>query len=150
MIRLAKEQNELYYLETPSKLSLSFLSKHHHFNKEKNWLHHCRLGHLSFRTLNVLFSYLFRKVDVESFHCDVCQMTNHKWTTFPTKNKRGSNSFHLIHSDIWGPSTVLNISRVRWFVSFIDDCSRVSWVFLLKNKYDVSLVLPNSHNMIKN
>ena len=35
MIGLAKEWNELYYLETPSKSFISFLSNHHIFNKEK-------------------------------------------------------------------------------------------------------------------
>ena len=36
MIRLAKEQNEPYYLETLSESSISFLSEHHLLNKEKN------------------------------------------------------------------------------------------------------------------
>ena len=35
-------------------------------------------------------------------------------------------------------------------MSFIDDYTRVSWIFLLKHKSDVSFVLPNFHNMIKN
>ena len=34
-------------------------------------------------------------------------------------------------------------------MSFIDDYARVFWIFLLKHKSDVSLVLPNFHNMIK-
>ena len=33
MIGLAKEQNRLYYLKTPSKSSISFLSEHHHKGK---------------------------------------------------------------------------------------------------------------------
>ena len=57
--------------------------------------------------------------------------------------------FYLIHSDIWGPSIVANISGARWFVSFIDDCTRVSWIFLLKNKSDVSSIFPTFYNMVK-
>ena len=97
MIGLAKERNMLYYLEIPSELSVSFLFEHHFFNKRKIRLHHHRLGHLSFITLKILFPSLFRKLDVENFLCD-----------------------------IWGPSSVPNISRAYWFVSFIDDCNRVS------------------------
>ena len=94
---------------------------------------------------------LFRKLDVESFHCDVCNLAKHKRSTFPTNNnKRSSEPFHLIHSDIWGPSHVPNISDTCWFVSCINDCTRVSYIFLLKHKFNVSFVLPNFHNMIKN
>lgn len=56
----------------------------------------------------------------------------------------------MIHSDIWGPSTVPNISGSRRFVSFIDDCTRVSWIFLLKNKSDVNHVFPHFHAMVQN
>ena len=107
MIQLARERNELYYLETPSKSSIYFLFEHHFFNKEKIWLDHWRLGYLSFRTLKILFPSLFRKLDVDSFHCDVCELAKHKHSTFLTNNKRSSKPFHLIPSDIWGPSLYL-------------------------------------------
>ena len=47
--------------------------------------------------------------------------------------KKSSHPFHMIHSDIWGPSTIPNVSGTRWFVSLIDDCTRVTWIFLNKN-----------------
>ena len=148
---LAKEQNGLYYLETSSVLFVSFLSKHYLVNKEKIWLYHRRFGYPSFRTLKILFPSLFRKLDVKSFHCDVYKLAKHKHSTFLTNNdKKSSKPFHLTHSDIRGPSFVPNISKARWFVSFIDDCTRVSWIFLLKHKSYVSFVLQNFHNMIKN
>ena len=49
-----------------------------------------------------------------------------------------------------GPSTIPNVSGARWFVSFIDDCTRVTWLFLLKQKSNVSTVLPNFFFMIRN
>lgn len=51
---------------------------------------------------------------------------------------------------MWGPSQVPNISGARYFISFIDDCTRVSWIFLLKCKSDVSMVMPMFHNLIQN
>ena len=35
----------------------------------------------------------------------------------------------------------VTINRFRWFVTFIDDCTRLTWVFLMKNKSDVPLLL---------
>ena len=37
----------------------------------------------------------------------------------------------------------------RFFISFIDDCTRVTWVFLTKNKSDVSHIDPNFFNMVR-
>ena len=57
--------------------------------------------------------------------------------------------FSLINNEIWGLSIVPNISGAKWFVLFINDCTHVSQIFLLKQKSDVRNVFPNLHNMIK-
>jgi transposase InsO family protein len=157
MIGHARERDGLYYLETPSqssitkgKLSYSFVFEHFSSNKEKVWLHHRRLGHPSFRVIKVLFPSLFKGLNVENFHCEVCELAKHKRVPFSVSNRRSSIPFYLIHSDIWGPSTIPNVSGARWFVSFIDDCTRVTWIFLLKHKSDVNTVLPNFCSMVKN
>ena len=124
-------------------LSVSFLS---HSNKDIIWLHHLRLGHPSFRVLKVMFPSLFKGLDIADFHCDICEFAKHTRVSFPISNKRSSHPFHLIHSDIWGPSTVPNVTGARWFVSLIDDCTRVTWLFLLKHKSDVSIVISNFHS----
>jgi hypothetical protein len=157
MIGHAREWDGLYYLEAPSqssitkgKLSHSFVFAHFSSNKEKVWLHHRRLGHPSFRVIKIMFPSLFKGLNVENFHSEVCELAKHKRVPFPVSNRRSSIHFYLIHSDIWGPSTIPNVSRARWFVSFIDDCTRVTWIFLLKHKSDVSIVLPNFCSMVKN
>jgi len=38
----------------------------------------------------------------------------------------------------WGPSSIPSLSRARWFVIFIDDCTQVSRVFHLKQQSEVS------------
>jgi len=95
------------------------------------WLHHFCLGHPSFRVLK-LFPLLFKGLDMEDFHCDVCEVAKDKRVSFSPANKRSSLLFTLVHSDIWGPFIVPNFSRARWFVSFVDDCTHVVWLYLLK------------------
>ena len=77
-------------------------------------------------------------------------MAKHTRVSFPISNKRSFHHFHLIHSNIWGPSTIPNVSSARSFVSLIDDCTRITWIFLLKQKSDVSIVIPNFHSMVQN
>lgn len=83
------------------------------FNKDKIWLYHFRLGHPSFGTLRNIFPSLFKGLNVEDFHCDVSELTKHRRVSFSISNKRSFTPFYLIHSDIWGSSTILNISSVR-------------------------------------
>ena len=156
MIGHARDRDGLYYLEAPSqynitksKSSHSFVSEVFSFNKEKVWLHHRRLGHPSFRVIKIMFPSLFKGLDVEHFHCEVCELAKHKCVSFPVSNKKSPIPFYLIHSDIWGPFPIPNITGAKWFVSFIDDCTRVTWIFLLKHKSNVSTVLPNFCSMIK-
>ncbi|RVW75295.1 Retrovirus-related Pol polyprotein from transposon TNT 1-94 [Vitis vinifera] len=147
----AKEMSGLYHLESSQKtsnnLSLSLLSSS---NKDTIWFYHLRLGHPSFRVLKVMFPHLFQGLDISEFHCETCELAKHTRVSFPISNKRSSHPFHLIHSDIWGPSTIPNVFGARWFVSLIDDCTRVTWIFLLKQKSDVSIVIPNFHSMVQN
>ncbi|KAH0748613.1 hypothetical protein KY290_027845 [Solanum tuberosum] len=156
MIGRASEKGGLYCLDfhngeyiSKNSLSSSFLSESIMSNKEKVWLYHRRLGHPSFYVIKRMFPSLFKDLIVESFHCDDCEIAKHKRTSFPISHKRCQTPFSLIHSDIWGPSPIPNISGARWFVSFIVDCTRVTWIYLLKQKSDVSQILPTFFNMIK-
>ena len=97
-----------------------------------------------------MFPHLFQGIDISGFHCETCEFAKHIRVSFPISNKRSSHPFHLIHSDIWGPSTIPNVSGARWFVSLIDNCTRVTWIFLLKQKFDVSKIIPNFHSMVQN
>lgn len=47
------------------------------------------------------------------------------------------NLLNLIHSDVWGPSPEFATHDFSYFVLFIDDCTRMSWIYLLKNKSKV-------------
>ena len=121
----AREWNGLYYFDNQNLLNnnISLFSESTKTNKEKVFLYHCRLGHPSFRVMKQLFPSFFKNLDVESLCCEVCELAKHKRVSFPVSNKISTSPFYLIHTDVWGPSNVSNISGSRWFVTFIDDCT---------------------------
>ena len=44
------------------------------------------------------------------------------------------SSFELVHVDVWGLSRSLSTSGFSYFVTFIDDYSRCTWLFLMKTR----------------
>ncbi|KAG8501502.1 hypothetical protein CXB51_003813 [Gossypium anomalum] len=52
-------------------------------------------------------------------------------------------------SDLWGASRVKNITGARWFITFIDDHTRVCWVYLLKEKSETPKVFQHFHSMVR-
>jgi hypothetical protein len=45
--------------------------------------------------------------------------------------------FELIHCDVWGSTLVMSYNNFKYFISFIDDFIRATWLFLLKTKDEV-------------
>ena len=95
-------------------------------------LWHYRLGHPNFMYLEKLFPSLFINKNSKSFGCEICQFSKHTRSSYASISYKPSRPFVMIHSDVWGPSRVKNITGTRWFVSFVDDHTRLTWLFLMK------------------
>ena len=48
------------------------------------------------------------------------------------KETRDASTLDLIHSDVSGPMPTTSINGSRYFLTFIDDCSRFCWVYFMK------------------
>ena len=146
---------KLYYLDLQPKDSnmLHQALMTYGFEGEKKkfeiWLWHRRLGHASFGYLKKLFPSLFTKCDVSSLDCDVCELAMCHRTSFPLSLTKSSLPFMVIHYDVWGPSKFPTLSGSRWFVIFIDDCTKMTWLCLMKTKDKVNLLFQNFHKMIE-
>ena len=95
-----------------------------------------------------LFPSLFSNFDVSSFQCDVCELEKSHRDSFPLTLKKSPVPFMIIHSDVWGPSKFSTLDGSRWFVTFIDDCTMMTCVCLMKFKSEVNLLFQNFHKMV--
>ncbi len=102
---------------------------------------HWKLGHLSpgiirmLMNANAIIGYQLID-DLSPFSCDACAYakTTHKHISKLCKTPV-SDSFGLeIHSDLWGPAFVDSLGKRRYYVTFIDDCTRYTHVEFLKTK----------------
>ena len=56
---------------------------------------------------------------------------------FPVgKSYRACTPLEIMHSDIFGPMQTSSIGGCKYFLNFIDDYSRKTWLYFLKHKYD--------------
>ena len=61
-------------------------------------------------------------------------MGKHHRSTYPARDSiPSSRAFDLIHYDLWGPSRVPSPSGHLNYIAFVDDYSRVNWVYLIKD-----------------
>ena len=70
--------------------------------------------------------------------CEGCVLDKHPREKFDTgKTHRASSPLGLIHSDLMGPFPYPSINKARYVLTFIDDLSRYTWVYLLRKKSEV-------------
>jgi hypothetical protein len=60
-------------------------------------------------------------------HCVVCRV---------------SSAFEFVHSDVWGPINI-TANKFHYFVTFVDDFSRMTWLFLMQNRLELFSIFPN-------
>ncbi|KAH9696165.1 retrovirus-related pol polyprotein from transposon RE1 [Citrus sinensis] len=145
-------RGKLYYLELTENEGPNISQANQASNKDRTqanvWLWHRRLGHISFGYLKKLQPHLFSTLNDLNFHCDICEMAkSHRTSYLPSLNK-SLEPFVVIHSDVWGPAKVASLSKARFFVTFIDECTRMIWVSLLIKKSDVCLAFQEFHKMV--
>ena len=75
-----------------------------------------------------------------SLDCSTCKLEKSKTLPFPTYGSRANACFEIIHSDVWGITPVISHAHYRYFVTFIDDYSRFTWIYFLRTKAEVFTV----------
>jgi hypothetical protein len=68
--------------------------------------------------------------------CDACQQAKSHQLPYPKSSSVSSHPLELIFSDIWGPAPS-SVGNYKYYVSFIDDFSKITWIYLLKFKSEV-------------
>ncbi|XP_060965620.1 uncharacterized protein LOC133034535 [Cannabis sativa] len=101
-------------------------------------LWHRRLGHPS----NVVLSQVLKTSNVipaineKLLFCDACQYGKSHCLPFKNSSSRASQVLELVHTDLWGPAPINSHTNSRFYIHFVDDHSRYTWLFPLKHKSD--------------
>jgi 5'-3' exoribonuclease 2 len=75
---------------------------------------------------------------VSLYFCEHCVYGRQKRVRFLRVRKEKKNErLDLVHTDVWGPAQVSSLGGSRYYVTFIDDATRKTWVYCIRQKYDV-------------
>ncbi|WJZ84735.1 hypothetical protein VitviT2T_004328 [Vitis vinifera] len=131
----------LFYFSSDDRLCKGFQASFSSTNKHSLW--HQRLGHPSESVFNKIHPSLPKGTD----GCDICHYSKSTRLPFNLSLSKSSEMFELVHSDVWGPFS-LSIDGFKYFVTFIDDFSKVTWVYLLKSKSEVFECFKDFHRLV--
>ncbi|KAJ9549008.1 hypothetical protein OSB04_021551, partial [Centaurea solstitialis] len=140
---------EVVYLRLP--LSSSYTNLTASVSKSPSLdLWHARLGHLSSSRVQLLAnSGLLGNITSNVVSCLSCKLGKHHALPFELNDYKSASAFDLIHSDVWGPAPHPSMGGCRYFVIFVDDHTRFTWIYLMKHRSELPQIYITFSRMIQ-
>lgn len=111
---------------------------------------HQKLGHPSPPILTKTLRCLSSKFDSSLLaFCDAChqgKMHQISHVSLPTKTTK---PFQVIHSDLWGPAFTSSAYGYRYYIHFIDDFTRYTWIYPITLKSEATKIVKIFLQMIQ-
>ena len=119
-------------------------------------LWHRRFGHLSYQNMAKVPNLVTGvQVPTEAFQaagqqvCEPCLLGKQTRLSFPESETVRQQPLELVHMDLCGPLPVKSLGGSQYIATFLDDYTGLSVVALLKQKSDISKVVPDVFNMLE-
>ena len=89
-------------------------------------------------------------LDDELTNCRACKFGKQHRQSFPKQAWRASKKLQFIHTDLCGPQRTPSLNGNLYFIAFINDLTRMCWIFLLKQKSEVAGVFMKFKARVEN
>ena len=106
-------------------------------------LWHKRIGHINLNKLKAMKSKgvviglpTFKEKEIEGV-CEACQFSKQHRHPFLKERNVSKGLLDVVHSDVWGPTQTATFGGCRYYVLFIDDFSRHTWLYPMWQKSEV-------------
>ncbi|KAL0368054.1 UNVERIFIED_CONTAM: Retrovirus-related Pol polyprotein from transposon TNT 1-94 [Sesamum calycinum] len=123
--------------------------------EDQSWLWHRRLGHFNFQGLKILHQNKMMtdlpQIQAVEGACEAYLQGKQHKKPFPSRTPwRAKAVLELIHTDVCGPMRTPSHEQNRYFILFIDDYSRMTWVYFMREKSEVFKVFKKFKNLVEN
>lgn len=97
---------------------------------------HNRFGHPNKHALQTIIRKLhLHHISNQSLQlCDTCQCGKLHQFHFPVTETKSRSSLELLHTELWGPASECSMDSYKYFISFVNDFTKYSWIFPLTLK----------------
>ena len=134
---ITDDSTRLYKFENFGSSCLPFVFVAHNDEVSKLW--HERFGHLNYRSLQTMCKENMvmglPMVSCRDCVCSGCVLGKHHRDSFDKRASwHTSAPLQPVHNDLCGPLPVVSFFGCKYFLTFIDDFSRRTWVYFLKLK----------------
>jgi len=107
---------------------------------------HAKLGYPSFHVLQLVLNKISIPCSSLSLSfCDSCKVGKMHQLPFANCQITAKAPLELIYSDLWGPTPVLSTEGFKYYIVFIDACTRYAWLYPLKQKSDALAIFKTFH-----
>jgi hypothetical protein len=116
-------------------------------------LWHHRLGHMSVKGMQILHkrNLLPNLKQIDLDFCEHCVYGKQKRVRFLKVGKEKKNErLELVHTYVWGPAQVSSLGGSHYYVTFIDDATRKTWVYCIRQKSDVFYTFKKWKDLVEN
>jgi hypothetical protein len=99
------------------------------------------LGHGALRILGKIVTWMPSFTTEHHQVCKGCILGKYVKAPFPKRDSRSKGILELIHTDICGSMSSLSIGgKFRYYITFIDDFSRKTWIYFMTGKTSEELL----------
>ena len=123
--------------------------------EDDSWIWHWRFGHFNYHGLKLLHQKNMMR-DLPAIHekhdvCEGCLLGKQQRKSFPSgKAWRAMKVLELVHTDVCGPMRTPSLTQNRYFILFIDDYTRMTWVYFMREKSEVFKIFKKFKNLVEN
>ncbi|EGD78272.1 hypothetical protein PTSG_12873 [Salpingoeca rosetta] len=103
---------------------------------------HDVLGHRSSAAVDAIRQQIAQASSKHIVTCGPCALGKSTRASIPKQSApRSAGPCQLLYADIAGPLEETSLRGARYALTFIDDCTRFAWTFLIRHKNDVGAAL---------
>lgn len=119
-------------------------------------LWHRRLGHINSSDMSKMKNGAVdglsfpENFDTSKTKCVTCCEGKQMRLSFPHVGQRSTELLQIIHADICGKMETKSIGGAQYFILFIDDYSRMTFIYFLKYKHEAFNTFKNFKSMVEN
>lgn len=85
----------------------------------------------------------------KSSYCISCKLAKQARLPFNKSETISSSPFDLIHSNVWGPSRTTIVKGACYYVIFVVDFSRYTWIYVLSSRSDILKIYQDFSIMVQ-